>query len=266
MKCAIITPHSMLELSSPDYHLVLAQELLKEALQEADQRPYTDFFAEAQGYKILDNGAAEGETISDPGQLLGCARQINADEIVVPDVIGDAMATAATVKLFEKHTLPDEFNYMAVVQGSTMQEILRMVQLYEELEWITTIALPRHLLKTFGDDIRMHLARIIQNETRFKKENIHCLGAGSWTQEVRALARQDLVRGMDTSLPINFGLLGHPVTDDLIIKRQPDYFSRTLTRTDPLWRLISDNVRTYLGWAGYVDLGDTTVRVEPNFK
>jgi hypothetical protein len=249
----------MLELGAhTDYHLVLAHLIGTDDMFVEDSI-YDKFYREVQGFKILDNGAAEGELVGDAGYLHQLARYIQADEIVVPDVIGDAHETAVSVLQFGHFVQPDDFGYMAVLQGQNMSEIQRMLDLYESEEWITTIALPRVLLKTFGDDIRVNLARIIQGETRFKKENIHCLGAGSWMREIQMLTRLDLVRGMDTSLPINYGLASVALPDEgveqpeQIVKRPSNYFGANVARNTDVWQIIKHNVDTYLSWAGYAD-------------
>jgi hypothetical protein len=252
----------MLELGAhTDYHLVLANEL---SYGESDA--YEAFYKSVLGFKILDNGAAEGELIDNPHVLHDMARQIEAAEIVVPDEIGDASTTAFKVGEFERFALPEQFKYMAVLQGGSLPELSAMMQLYSGMPWISTIALPRHLLKTFGDDIRLHLARIISNETRFGKNNIHCLGAGSWVGEVRALAEQDLVRGMDTSLPVNYGLagvrIGNAIQYDNPINRPDNFFGAAVARTSKTWEIIRANVTTYLEWAGYPRLFDGDAEIE----
>jgi hypothetical protein len=251
MKAAIIPPHSMLQLAAmSDYHLILPHEC------NISPR-YTQFYAEVEGFKILDNGAAEGHKPPAINDYHALARDLDVNELVVPDVMGDAAATAVEVMRFGDFALPDEFSYMAVLQGNNLEEVTRMLDFYQDMEWIDTVAIPRHLCKKLGDDIRVHLGRIISTTTRFGVNNIHCLGACSWTDEPAALARMGIVRGMDTSLPINYGLRGVRLRNTMEwktenpIKRPMHYFGATVDQRSETWEIIVDNCKQYLEWAGY---------------
>src|SRR5688500_6124898 len=76
-------------------------------------------------YTILDNGAFEGMTLT-TGNLLSLAKEIGVNEIIIPDVLG---STDGTLQLLEEFTNEiashpvQEFQYMAVAQGTTFDDV-----------------------------------------------------------------------------------------------------------------------------------------------
>jgi hypothetical protein len=238
MRVAIIAPYSMLELAAlSDYHLVLPQH--------TKERSYSKFYAEVQGWKILDNGAAEG-FLYGPQTLHRMAHTYGFDEIVVSDVLGDATETISLTRQFAEHVEPERFKYMGVLQGRELKDVLKTLYYYETCEWIDSIALPR-ILCQLAKTQRLHLATAIQENTRFG--SIHALGASSWIREHVALDGVG-VRGIDTSLPIVLGLQGLSIRDDVYRSRPEDYFQTEVHRSSRTWEVIVQNVRTYLDWVG----------------
>lgn len=250
MKCAIIAPHDLLDLTKlvDEYHLVLPQEMFRNP-------NYVRFYRDVAGYKILDNGEAEGVTI-EPQDLTRLARQIDADEIVVPDVIGDRTATIARARDFERYVDP-EFKYMGVLQGKDLGEIISMVYFYEQIPWITCIGIPRWLVNWDVMQRYTILRGIMKNYPElYAAKEWHCLGANSrWPAEVSLLSTLPGLRGMDTSLPVVYGLAGTQVssTGGVQFNRKPDFFDEIVPRGSFQWEVIYDNVKQYLQWAG-VDL------------
>jgi hypothetical protein len=243
MQMAIIAPYDMLELALlTDYHMVLPQECMNSDV-------YLDFYHEVQGYKILDNGEAEGQRY-DGLTLLDIARAVGATEIVMPDKMGDYRQTMYMTQGFADKYHVDEFKYIGVVQGENMQEILTCLIQMDDRDYVDVIALPRYICK-----VTTKLQRIYLAEAAHKLPNrkpIHCLGSSQWIAEAPALHEQNIVRGMDTSLPINMGLAGQRLgTLAPPAPRPPNYFDIAVDRRTKKWSLIDDNVRNYLKWCGY---------------
>jgi hypothetical protein len=237
MKLALITPIDMLDLAGlSDYHLMLPQLY--------DDERYRRFYTDVEGFKILDNGAAEGY-VADPRELHDLGLALGANEIVVPDALEETDATIDLARRFGPYACPDEFSYVGVAQGRTVAEIIKCITFFEHTEWITTLALPR-ILNNIHKTTRFNLVVPIMKEYKFNA--VHCLGASSWVREVIALADDTEVRGMDTSLPIVMGLAGRSLRD-AYVGRSPGYFDEEVDRNTTKWKVIEDNVRTYFDWA-----------------
>jgi hypothetical protein len=242
VKLALITPIDLLDFAAlSDYHLVLPQLF--------DNERYRRFYTDAKGFKILDNGAAEGYT-ADGRELHDVALAIGAAEIVVPDCMGDCAETIRLARAFEPY-VQSGYNYVGVAQGRTIAEVVKCITFFEHTPWITTLALPR-ILNSIHKTTRFNLIEPILKE--FKFHALHCLGASAWVREVLAIADLDVTaRGMDTSLPVVMGLAGRSLQDGYIA-RGPQYFDQRVERNSLTWKVIENNVITYFGWAG-VDIG-----------
>jgi hypothetical protein len=89
---------------------------------------------------------------------------------------------------------------------------------------------------------------------QFPEKPIHCLGASNWAKEATILAEYP-IRGIDTSLPVVYGLGGHSLEaphlsrSDLTVP----FMEYDIDRRSLNWRICYDNVVRYLGWCG-VDL------------
>jgi len=238
VKAAIITPIDLLDLAAlSDYHLILPQ------LYSNDT--YRRFYDDVGGFKILDNGAAEGHR-ADYVELHDIGIQCGVDEIVVPDSLCDCNRTIELAREFEPH-VRSEFRYVGVAQGSTIAEILKCITYYSFTGWVTTLALPR-VINNIHWSQRLSLIEPIVKEFQF--DAIHCLGGSAWVREVVALQGTGHVRGMDTSMPVVLGLASKSLVDEGYVQRQPNYFDVQVERNSYVWELIYDNVRTYLQWAG----------------
>lgn len=214
----------------------------------------------AGDFVILDNGAAEGVDFSDPKRLTKLASDIEANEIIVPDVMGDTVGTISRAKGFAPYAAP-EYKYMAVLQGSTQQEVLRCLGFFDtapDMQYITCIGIPRHL-NDIHRTFRLELAEFLIANAFHTRFQFHFLGASSWIREIAALtaivegyetANWDSVgfRGHDTSLPIYMGLAEKLVTTDTYTPR-PKTFFETVSVTDKARECVRSNIDTYLVWA-----------------
>jgi hypothetical protein len=245
---ALIAPIDLLDVVfkyNTGYHLVLPQ-----IMEESEA--YSDFYSEIDGFKIVDNGAAEGNTIYYQ-DLHAAAEHIGADEIVVPDVMGSCTDTMIEVKRFEKWALPDQFNYAGVVQGDNMAEVMKCLTFYDHLPWISNVHIPRILNRLIHKTFRMTFLDALVEATgskfAYRFDKMHCLGASEWVREAAALAEIPNIRGMDTSLPFNMGMAGRSL-DQEYIGRRDNYFYNQVNRTGLPYRMVEENVRRYLDWAG----------------
>jgi hypothetical protein len=226
------------------YHMILPSEC-------GDQR-YFNFYRNALGYKILDNGAAEGEQLSND-ELLYYARAMSVDEVVIPDVMGDAKATTEKafdfLRFVQDVQVIGDFNWMFCLHGTTMEEIEASLSATQFLPFITTYALPRILASTMDDaEIRIKLSH---NE-RVRHKRIHWLGAHSYIDEV--LRMPTWVGGIDTSMPMSLARAGLDIEKDYntieakTLKRGEGFFDWDPQPQSPEFFLAAHNCTVYSEW------------------
>lgn len=236
MKLALIPPIPHLTwVDRFIYHMVIAPVAWENS-------GYAQYYRKAKGFKILDNGAFEGDMLS-MKQIHQIARTIGANEIVLPDVLGDDVGTLALVTESLK-SADEQFSYAAVVQGSDYEACMRLVAYYNVHPQISTIMIPKHL-GSIDQGIRTKLAG-------FAHKPVHLLGAiNNYTEEVMDIPYELRVkiRGIDTSLPFvlasYFKRLKAGI-DFSDLPRQKAYFSKQLTGEQ--LDLASSNIDTYLSW------------------
>ncbi|MFW6121062.1 MAG: hypothetical protein ACOC80_09225 [Petrotogales bacterium] len=119
------------------YHMVIGP-LLK------DYPEYIDFYKDKT--TIIDNGEYEGMRC-DIEQLLDIADKIDADEVVLPDEIGNKQETLELVNEVLPKVTTYDFDYMGVAQGNDVYEVIECAKkLYYVLE-VDIVALPVHVSK-----------------------------------------------------------------------------------------------------------------------
>jgi len=154
---AVIAPVYDLELSDEMSHLYMVLSwLCKEDPQ------YKSHFANIRrkhkdSYVILDNGMNEGKMSSDE-EIIITADEINANEIICPDVYLDARATIDKTKDFldKYHTayINKSFNVMAVLQGNDRDSFLKCYRSFLRDDRINFLGVGyRNLMKPFREDI-----------------------------------------------------------------------------------------------------------------
>jgi hypothetical protein len=202
-------------------------------------------------YIIMDNGVAEAEM--DPlVKTLGSqevqerAYEISAHEIVLPDVMGDINATIRAVTDAFPFVDIETFNFMGVLQGSTMDEIKTMVHFYRnETPFVTCLGIPRHLCTTLSSErARVEVAYYIRSTEAPGEDpiDIHLLGTNPHVaDEIAGYGRHFRwlhVRGVDTSMPFHAALQGITLNDSVTeVKREPNYFGAKIpaTKADQTW-------------------------------
>lgn len=230
-----------------NFHLALAIPSLMA------RKTYGGMYARAgrlNDYIVLDNGAAEGALVSDY-DLLNSAAKISASEVVAPDVIRDFRGTIKRTTNFVNIAKP-KFRLMGVPQGVTLEEFKKCVRVYNHLEAIKVIGIPRHIISTLKRPAaRIEFANWIATNypDRF---DIHLLGMDpTWPKEVKHAAKYaPHIRSVDSSLPFNYALQGLRLDrTDEVVRRPKQYFELDWNgRVDP--KLVRGNVETLLEWAG----------------
>lgn len=205
-------------------------------------------------YTILDNGAFEGVETT-PLSLLEMAKNLNVDEVVVSDVLGDFSGTIKAVHHFERMTaalrarMTYSPSYMGVVQGDTMQKCFACVNELIDTPLITTIGLPKHLVRTVEKTARISLTAYIRR--KYGDYPIHFLGgAPQWPEEILYAARRG-VRSMDTSMPFVYAYHKDNIFEasgrHVVHERPPEYFRLPKARYPEVY--VDTNVKTLQRWA-----------------
>jgi hypothetical protein len=212
-----------------------------------DREEYRHYMLKADGYKLMDNGAAEGETYGFDA-LNSIAATFGINEVVIPDTIGDCDLTIDLARWAVRSHKPQGVKWMAVVQGDSPSTLLKCWRELMRLDYVDIIGVPRHINK-HHPQARYQFLRSVK---KLRKEDlwfkpIHALGSHSWLREVTALAELG-IRSMDTSLPLHMAYLEQAmVTASIGVPRSPDYF-------DGRWNegrriLGASNVDTFQHWA-----------------
>lgn len=267
MKLALIPPLAALEQTKRTNYQLMLPHLLTD---DKYYRTYREHCNDPDQFVIFDNGEAE-EVKLNWNALLEWADIMKPDEFVIPDSIGELDATIQLAQHFLQEwasMLPPQVQLMFVAQGQNYAEVCRSIQWAASRGRITTIGIPRHLIKTTGDRmIRMRLVEYIQrvNQEQFFNHpplQIHLLGASPlWVFEAEIAGHflGGKIRGMDTSMPFVYGLEGVRIDEERPgqISRQKDYFNRQPSKgadNFTKWhrraqiRSTEDNIQTMLRW------------------
>lgn len=259
MKVALIPPISQLHyLNARRYQMMLPSF----AKYSTYAKYYKLFCDRAQYYVMLDCGAFEGETLS-AKQLLDMANQFWVDEVVPPDVLGDASASFKMLADFiakYKHPSRRFDNKPAIaaaVQGKTELECEQYIDHIVEsglFSAVKTIALPKHLPET------THVYNVRANLTRYVMSrypavfDIHYLG---FVGRGDTLEGAELgVRSMDTTAPfvctaelvaMSGNLCGHHLGFLEVPPRPSNYHALSREYFHP--KLVGPNIDALDGWA-----------------
>ncbi|MGW8180763.1 MAG: hypothetical protein ACWGQW_18685, partial [bacterium] len=155
-------------------------------------------------YVILDNGAAEGQTMS-WNQMFNLATSWPVNEVVLPDKLRNAefsITNALSAKKLGRQLRDRGIKLMAVAQGETLAEVMKCIYAYAGMDYISVIGLPRVLNAQFRTTSRLRLAESLANDRDLHGFELHCLGSHyPFPKEVYELAQLPNVRSMDTSMP-----------------------------------------------------------------
>jgi hypothetical protein len=256
VEVALIPPTSLLWTigNMTRYHMIIPGAL---SVPGPSKNFYLDFYRGVPGYKMLDNGAAEGVQVG-PKELIDLAYTLKVDEIVVPDAMMDGPETIFKVGEFSWAASDHpNFKYMAVCQGKDPSEFDNTMTFLLRQEWIHTIAFPRCMqdMQGAGNSYGRSAAIIHwRDKILAAGKEIHCLGSMRDLTEVKRLSNIYGVRGIDTCAPVVMGIkqvdiARLPEYDG----RQEDYFRLQIeagpASMNPTFGTISRNCNTYLEWA-----------------
>lgn len=248
MKLALIPPFSHLDYTTlTDYQLLLPQLITQSPLY---RYTYQTYCAADDQFVIMDNGAAEGEQLTDV-QLIRIANTFKPNELVMPDVLRDGDATFDRITAFLRtiinHPLDPSINLGIVAAGKSVKESYNLIQKAWTYfgDQIKTVFIPRSLLQDASAAARLELApkiRILCGT----RPNIHFLGSSYvWIAEAKFAARDlPFLRGIDTSAPFNYTIAQWRIDNGSQVKRPDGYFSRTCQNPE----LLDFNVRKYREW------------------
>lgn len=258
MKVAIITPVPLLSKygTSSNYHMALTHLVLDSICHKEENGYYGHFYRLRHhfgDYIILDNSIIELGSALDINQVLIAAKEIGADEIILPDVFQDGEATIKTVKEALK-VLPDECPYklMAVPQGKTLDEWLDCYfQLMEMTEprKIDVIGIPK-VTSSFITGGRAWLCNYLdQNKWYDPKVEYHLLGIWDNPIEILYESRFKWIRGVDSCIPILCGQHGIEFHEQrgLLVPRPSDPMNFH-DAVDPFPHIIEANIAKILQW------------------
>ena len=218
MKFAAIIPPvgdglRILERVGLGYHLVLAQELLR----NKEYREYYRILGRLGHFIICDNGAAEHETPPFE-EVVKVAKYIGASEIVMPDVVLDKQGTLdALLQSRVLDLVPPRMRFI-VPQGRTAEEWRQChIVMHRELDSrYATIGLSKYHHVPYGPGGRAQLLSLLPQWIR-ANTNIHILGIATSDpfEEVAQLsaAAAASIRGIDTAAPIAYAQRVRPLPD-----------------------------------------------------
>jgi hypothetical protein len=200
MKLAnIILDDVYFQMTLTSYQLALGQQLHRSPGYLSRFR-----WLRARGdFIMVDNGAAEPEEERMSfKEVLWVADKIDADEIVLPDVIRDSDQTVwHTAK--EAPAVPPR-NRMIVPQGENLNEWMQCLRAIDEQLGgaFATIGVPKHTEAWSGGRPRI-LAELVRGGYAWKY-NVHLLGiyAEPWDEIKVVVNEHGWVRGIDTGLAI----------------------------------------------------------------
>jgi hypothetical protein len=244
MKVAVIPPRHY-------WHYVGHGEAWLGLAQMVDETYWMHHHRHPGQIRIMDNGAAEGEMVSNL-KLLLTAKKHTAKEVVLPDELTDHLATMDKVGQFFKERADDtrlnDFDYVGVVQGRSFRQVKACIDYYASNPKITTLGVPRLLIDYMGPEARIVIANWVkrQYDDRFQ---IHLLGTNkTYPREVlRAALDAPHIRSVDTSLPFNFAIADARLEDNREIGRPHGYLDLNWSGLDV--GLIQHNIATLKEWA-----------------
>ena len=264
MKVAhIVPPIWSVNYQLGDYRFALAHWVKKYGLT------YTEPMKSEKAYVILDNGAFEGETQSEQ-DILDAAQKLEADEIILPDVLGDPKATlSASYKAYKKF---GKYRTMFVPHGQSPEEWKECVD-----AWVSKIKEAPAESKAGYHTIGISPLRYLEGGYQYTKEMInhvvkldmpiHLLGCADmsyFTLQLLPFLNEWGIRGMDTSYAFALGARGILLTPDAPKIDLGDPETYNILNTNQR-RLVALNIAILNNWVadGAVDprgLSDKIIR------
>lgn len=246
MKLATIcAPQWAARLQRGDVHLVLAAWLRKVPT-------YIQFFRSAirtpDNWIILDNGAFEGEQAS-AFELNALANLIKANEVVLPDVLGDASSTLHNSYEALKH-IDLRRPVMFVPHGKDLAEWTKCLEAWMGV-WFSQDLGKKHALSIgLAGMYPFRAEAAIEAHQNWPNVPLHLLGI----QDVETFCKTELllcgfIRSVDTSLPFALAAKGELLTPAAKkVPLGPRAYERYATLTQWKQVLVSLNSKILAHW------------------
>lgn len=194
------------------YHLLLAHDVLKD---EANQKAYREHFNRVRDFfnytcvVIMDNSIVELGNAVDMQVVARAGEICGADVLVLPDVMGEGLATIVklreVMKGIRKFPLPN-FALMAVPQGPTINDFARCLEAFMEYEEITWVGVPRIATQQLGS--RQPLISLCKAVN--PNWHLHLLGFSDNVVDDVLCANYDGLEGIDSAVPVRAGQVDIP--------------------------------------------------------
>lgn len=244
------------------YHLLLAHDVLDKP--DAYKRVYSKVKADySDAFIIMDNSIVELGKAMELDNLVEAARIVQADCIVVPDVMGDGAGTRAGAREFarqyaqfwENEPIEEPYPLMGVLQGSNVEDAMETCAVMYCQPMVEYISVPRIFTQTTGSRMPL-LCELMRRDTYKLFSGIHLLGFSDNILDDISCARMPIVSGIDSAVPIRAGLANMEITDALWATN----WSQELGPRGKFWEthmtqiskakctLIRDNIDLYRGW------------------
>lgn len=258
MKVALIPPIPDLTLWDSTGISLLLSHLLS-------NKQYRKYYKErsAEDYLILDNSAHEYGSGNLPSVLLEQTKQVNAHEVVCPDVLFDAHATVEQTRRMLVYVKKEWTQYveagsprlMLVPQGNNRSEwgkclknLLRVWAVHDSNMQPPVIGLSKDYDSLVKGGIVSLIDQYLQPLYEKEQMDVHCLG---WPAYLWSLAevheRFPWVRSTDSAKPFvyaQYGILLEPGGNiPSYPRRPPDYFDKPTT-PELLWA-AERNIRVF---------------------
>lgn len=194
----------------PTLHYLAAQRVL-------DNLHYREFYLEqsrAGAKLIVDNGVFDTGTAMSADDIVRAARAVEAHEVVLPDVIGEAEETMrlSAAALHQIKTLDPSLDVCAVIQGATNKDWLECYRFFYSNSAIDSIALPAPLRPqpgTLWGDREFATEYLEKHHLVTEAKTYRLLGLGaSGHFELAAQRKHTWVKSVDCALPVILGALG----------------------------------------------------------
>lgn len=212
------------------YHLMIATEVVKDLKAWSAFWSYPNIHPDdgKDMFIVMDNGLIETGQPADPQTIKDAADAVDANCIVLPDVLGDFGKTIKAVR----SSLPElqrlGYPLLGVIQGRDMVEVSAIVEFYGNIG-VQYLSIPRVMVEYFGT--RGKLVRVVQAMTGGQIP-IHLLGFSDNLYDDILSARMTGVMGIDSATPLwHQGILPPtPPVDARFGRRPADYWEWSSNR------------------------------------
>jgi len=207
------------------YHLMIATEVVKDIEGWKNFWSYPNIDAELgkDMFIVMDNGLIETGQPADPQTIKEAADAVDANCIVLPDVLGDFAKTMKVVRAATPELRGLGYPLLGVIQGRDMIEVTAAVEFYTNIG-VSYLSIPRIMVEFFGT--RTKLVRTVRALTAGEIP-IHLLGFSDNLYDDILSARMPGVMGIDSATPLwHQGVFPPSPPDDARFGRRPaDYWT-----------------------------------------